>query len=70
MDTCDVCAHYRGIAVFKDLNDPTVEGDHRNFCDAFPNGIPDEIIYGDIDHKSPYTGDHGIVFEKSKHKTP
>lgn len=32
-------------------------------CAAFPDGIPDEIIYGDHDHREPFKGDHGIRFE-------
>lgn len=32
-------------------------------CDAFPNGVPREITRGDHDHKTPYPGDHGIMFE-------
>ena len=39
----------------------------RNFasftCDAFPKGIPIEIIDGEKLHTSPIAGDHGIVFE-------
>ncbi len=34
-------------------------------CDAFPEGIPDAIIYGDSDHNKPFPGDGGIVFESS-----
>ncbi len=33
-------------------------------CDAFPDGIPDEIWRGDNDHKKPNPGDHGIQFEQ------
>jgi hypothetical protein len=32
-------------------------------CKAFPDGIPMEIWMGENDHKQPYKGDHGIMFE-------
>ena len=32
-------------------------------CDAFPQGIPDEILLSEHDHKEPFKGDHGIRFE-------
>ena len=31
-------------------------------CEAFPNGIPNEIIIGEFDHANPYSGDNGIQF--------
>ena len=33
-------------------------------CDAFPDGIPEDILDGSFNHKSPHEGDHGIQFEK------
>lgn len=33
-------------------------------CDAFPDGIPDEIAYGDDLHLRPVLGDRGLQFEK------
>lgn len=33
-------------------------------CDAYPDGIPDEIFTGEVDHTKPYKGDHGIQFEE------
>lgn len=31
-------------------------------CDAFPGGIPDEIIRYGGDHRDPTRGDHGLQF--------
>ena len=43
-------------------------------CEAFPDGIPEDIINGDFNHTIPHEGDHGIQFEKIvdkvKHKIP
>jgi len=47
--TCDLCKHLRKPSL--------------HTCDAFPDGIPDEIWEGKNDHKKPYPGDHGIEFE-------
>ena len=35
-------------------------------CLAFPDGIPEEILTGDHDHKKPFEGDNGIQFEPKK----
>jgi hypothetical protein len=34
------------------------------FCVAFPDGIPTNILMGEVDHKAPVKGDHGIQYEK------
>lgn len=33
-------------------------------CIAFPNGIPMVIWKGENNHKKPYRGDDGVMFEK------
>lgn len=35
-------------------------------CKAFPNGIPMEIIYGDVKHYKSIEGDNGIIFKRRK----
>ncbi len=32
-------------------------------CDAFPDGIPEDILDCTVQHDAPYPGDNGIQFE-------
>lgn len=45
---CHDCAHWN-----EDLT-----------CKAFPDGIPDIVLYGENDHKQPIEGDHGLQYKK------
>ena len=36
------------------------------FCKAYPGGIPTAILTGTHDHRKPYPGDRGILFEPKK----
>lgn len=58
---CDVrsCRHYLGVAYVGEG-----EAGERHVCAAFPDGIPDEIAFGNNKHLKPYPGDHGIIYEK------
>lgn len=46
---CNGCIHTRGFGK----------------CDAFPVGIPRELMTTDITHDKPYEGDGGIRYEKN-----
>ena len=48
---CMKCKHFQGY-----------ETDELN-CDAFPRGIPQDIIIGGIEYIKPFIGDNGILFE-------
>jgi len=47
---CGGCKHLRG-----NLMDPK--------CDAFPEGIPREILLSEADHRTAFPGDNGIQFD-------
>ena len=55
------CIHFIGIK--SDEGDG--EENERNVCNAFPDGIPDEIAYGDNLHTVPFPGQSNeIVYQK------
>ena len=50
---CMTCTHRRERGV----------GEGRAACDAYPDGIPWEILDGHIDHRKAYPGDQGILYD-------
>jgi len=53
------CKHFNGMAKPRSGAE-----DGKFICDAFHNGIPEEIVHGDDLHLEPFEGDHGIRFEE------
>jgi hypothetical protein len=51
LPVCLTCAHFHAYER------------SGEFCDAFPDGIPLDILKGKNDHTAPYPGDHGIQYE-------
>lgn len=41
-----------------------INGEGRITCDAYPDGIPDQIFNNAWDHRKHATGDRGIKFEQ------
>ncbi len=60
--TVPLCLQCRHFTVNKN--------NHWFTCLAFPEGIPNEIMYGRFDHHKKFRGDRGIRFEsKSRHNS-
>lgn len=59
---CSGCTHLQGGVLFSpgNRNRPAA-------CDAFPAGIPQQILLSQADHRQPFAGDQGIQFDP---KTP
>jgi hypothetical protein len=32
------------------------------WCAAYPDGVPDAIVFSRVDHHDPYAGDHGLRY--------
>jgi len=65
---CLSCKNYIGGELFGEIDkkDEYQEGEFLHTCKAFPNGITEDILYGDNLHTEP-TKDQGndIVYEKA-----
>ncbi len=42
----------------------SVKMNGKSVCPAFPKGIPDDVLWGRIDHTIPIENDNGIQFEQ------
>lgn len=59
LNQCGSCKHFHGL----DYPDENGRFPDKVTCDAFPNGIPQEIYSDKIKHTKPYPGDNGIQYE-------
>jgi hypothetical protein len=58
MPICKECTRYHGI------------NRGRLTCDAYPDGIPRDILHSIADHTKPLPGDHGLQFEPTNPSAP
>gem|GEM_PF-572313 len=57
------CKHYKGVK-----QDEDGEVNERNVCDAFPDGIPDDIAYGDNKHSAPLPNQKNAIVYRLENK--
>ena len=55
------CLHFQGVRYLEEGKEET----EVVYCSAFPNGIPDDISYGDNEHSKPVKAQgNNIVYEQ------
>jgi hypothetical protein len=47
-----------------------MESEAIDICEAFPYGIPMEIVNGDNDHREPFAGDNGLQYTRMQPSSP
>lgn len=62
---CSTCVHFRS-PLDRVVRDPEAGA----ACDAFPDGIPDQVFGNEVDHRQPVAGDHGIRWESDGRDYP
>ena len=59
----DIEGHIVGMPIEKNCYECRHIHDDLETCDAYPDAIPSEFLYGFEVHDHPHPGDHGIQFE-------
>ncbi len=57
---CYKCKHFKIREYYNEA-----AGEEGWYCKAFPKKIPEEIATGNHDHKEPFPGDKGVLFERN-----
>ncbi|MEU9999208.1 hypothetical protein [Streptomyces sp. NPDC050848] len=57
---CDACKHLQRR---RNTESRTTADRYIMYCAAFPESIPGDIAPGGFDHRRPYPGDGGVLFE-------
>ncbi len=55
---CEYCKHLDRTRMF-------IQG---YYCAAYPEGVPDEILFNAVDHTQSYDGDNGVRFEQDPYE--
>jgi hypothetical protein len=61
---CISCKHHHKVpeGYVIELTMSDVGKPSKNYCMAYPDGIPVEIWEDEVDHRYPYKGDGGVTF--------
>ena len=60
---CEYCARLEKIGRGRRPDESDTGFVRESSCEAFPKGIPEDIMFGDFDHRKPHKGDHGLLFK-------
>jgi hypothetical protein len=61
-EACSTCIRFLGNQQGPTVENEGVSSIPKLICDAFPSGIPEDIVTGRNDHTSPVDGDNGLMY--------
>jgi len=66
MKPCEFCSRLKKLGRGRRIEEPDTGFIYESSCEAFPNGIPAEIMIGKFNHTNPHAGDHGLQFKNEE----